>query len=93
MAFVLIYNSILQVLAAFVIFLFGYLVFFVFLIICLLIATGLYESAKWIRAYPVRSVSANSSMSPDFETPAHRGKRSVIPAWSQRLVERLAAGR
>ena len=61
MAFVLSYNTALQVAAAFVIFLFGYLAFFVFLIICLLIATGLYESAKWIRAYAERSVSANSS--------------------------------
>jgi hypothetical protein len=62
MAFVLFYNSILQVLAAFVIFLFGYLAFFVFLIICLLIATGLYETAKWIRAYAEKSVSATSSI-------------------------------
>jgi len=62
MAFVLFYNSILQVLAAFVIFLFGYLAFFVFLMICLLIATGLYESAKLIRAYAEKSVSPNSSI-------------------------------
>jgi hypothetical protein len=62
MAFVLSYNTALQVIAAFVIFLFGYLAFFVFLIICLLIATGLYESGKWIRAYAERSVSANASI-------------------------------
>ena len=62
MAFVLTYNSILQVLAAFVIFIFGYFAFFVFLINSLLIATGLYESAKWIRTYAERSVSATSSI-------------------------------
>jgi len=61
MAFGLFYNSGLQVLAAFVIFFFGYIAFFVFLVICLLIATALYESAKWVRAYGKRSVSANSS--------------------------------
>jgi len=62
MAFVLTYNSILQVLAAFVIFIFGYFAFFVFLIISLLIATGLYESAKWVQAYALRTSSLNSSI-------------------------------
>lgn len=61
MAFGLIYNSILQVLAAFVIFFLGYLALFVILIVTLLIATGLYEGAKWIRAYTVKSASASSS--------------------------------
>lgn len=62
MAFVLIYNSMLQVLAAFVIFLFGYLAFFVLLIATLLIATGLYEGVKWIRAYTIRSSSTINSI-------------------------------
>jgi len=62
MAFVLIYNSILQVLAAFVIFLLGYLAFFVLLIATLLIATGLYEGVKWIRAYTMSSSSTVSSI-------------------------------
>jgi hypothetical protein len=62
MAFVLTYNSILQVLAAFVIFILGYVAFFALLIVTLLFATGLYEGAKWIRAYTVRSASATSSI-------------------------------
>ena len=62
MAFVLIYNSILQVLAAFVIFFLGYFAFFVFLIVTHLIATGLYEGVKWIRACTMRSASASSSI-------------------------------
>lgn len=58
MAFVFAYNSVLQVLAAFVLFIFGYLAFLLFLTVCLFIATGLYEGAKWIQAHGARSVSA-----------------------------------
>jgi hypothetical protein len=61
MVFVLSYNAVLQVFAAFVIFLFGYLALFVLSIICLLIATGLYEVMKRIRAYAVISASARGS--------------------------------
>jgi hypothetical protein len=61
MAFIYAYNSVLQVLAAFVIFLFGYLAFFLLLTACLFIATGLYEGAKWIRMHAVRSASATSA--------------------------------
>jgi hypothetical protein len=74
MAFVLTYNSILQVLAAFVIFLLGYFAFFVFLIMCLFIAISLYEGVIWIRAYAVRSASANSSISPDGQVLQHSAR-------------------
>lgn len=81
MALVLSNNATLQVIAALVVFLFGYLAFFVFLIVCLLIATGLYEGAKAVRFYAVTSGSANRSRSSDVEMPAHREKSFVIPAW------------
>jgi hypothetical protein len=71
MAFVLAFNFALQVFAAFVIFLFGYLAFMALLMTSLLIATGLYEGMKRVRAYAVRSASAPTSISSDLETPAH----------------------
>jgi hypothetical protein len=61
MAFVLYYNAALQVLAAFMIFLIGYVAFFAFLIICLLLATGLYEGTKRIRAYALAFAAAGNS--------------------------------
>jgi len=62
MVLVLIHNSILQALAALVIFIFGYVAFFALLIVTLFLATGLYKGAKWIRAYTVRSASASSAI-------------------------------
>jgi hypothetical protein len=93
MALVLTFNIALQVLAAFVIFVIGYLAFLALLLISLFIATGIYECAKWIRAYAERSASANSSIPADVETPPHREKSFGIPAWRQRLVEMLAGDR
>jgi hypothetical protein len=61
MVFVLSYNAALQVFAAFVLFLFGYFALFAFSVICLLIATGLYEVIKRVRAYAVISASARGS--------------------------------
>jgi hypothetical protein len=71
MAFVLSFNFALQVLAAFVIFLFGYLAFMALLMTSLLIATGLYEGMKRVRAYTVRSATAPTSISSALEAPAH----------------------
>ena len=62
MAFVHSYNAALQVLAAFVIFVFGYIAFFALLAVCLLITAGLYKSAQRIRAWAARSVSATGSI-------------------------------
>jgi hypothetical protein len=92
MAFVLTYNSILQVVAAFVIFVLGYLLSFVFLIVSLLIATSLYQGAIWIRAHMVKS-AINSSVSSDFALPVHHEKGSVILAWTHKLIDGLAPGR
>jgi hypothetical protein len=93
MGLILRFNIALQVIAAFVIFLFGYVALFVSLVICLVIAKGIYEGAKGVRAYAVRSASAKSSISSDIDTPAHRKQSFVIPAWRQRLVEGSVGGR
>ena len=61
MAFILSYNAALQVFAAFAIFLVGFTTLFIFFITCLLIATGLYEVMKRVRAYAVIAASASGS--------------------------------
>jgi hypothetical protein len=93
MAFVLIYNSILQVIAAFVVFLFAYVALFVSLIICLVVAVGIYECAKWVQAYLVNTASASRSASSDAALSVHRQKSSVILAWTHKLIDGLAPGR
>jgi hypothetical protein len=61
------FNIALQVIAAFVIFIFGYVALFVSLIICLAvcfaIGKGIYEGARRVRAYAVRSAPAKASIS------------------------------
>jgi hypothetical protein len=69
MGFVLSFNAVLQVIAAFVIFVLGYVGLFVFLILCLLIATGVYEGVMAIRARRVAFASANNSVSLDGKAP------------------------
>jgi hypothetical protein len=58
-----------QVIAAFVIFIFGYVALFVSLIICLAvcfaIGSGLYEGARRVRAYTVRSAPSKTFVSSD----------------------------
>jgi hypothetical protein len=54
MAFLLTFNSILQVLAAFVIFLFGYLVLMALLLFSFFIVAGLYKGARMIQVYATR---------------------------------------
>jgi hypothetical protein len=80
MAFIFTFNLALQMIAAFVIFLVGYLALMICIMICLVIANGVYEGAKWVGAYGVRSASADSPISSDVETPAHREKSFAIPA-------------
>lgn len=69
--------ELIQVIAAFAIFVFGYVALFCSLMIFLFLAKGLYASAKAVGAYGVRYGSTNSS----------RPKRFVIPPWKQKLVE------
>jgi threonine/homoserine/homoserine lactone efflux protein len=71
MAFILAFNLALQTLAAFVIFILGYLALFVSLLVLLVIAKGIYEGARRVQAYAAGCVSANTFIPPDVETPAH----------------------
>ena len=80
MAFISAFSVALQMLAAFVIFVFGYLALFVFLFTCVVAARVLYRGATWVRAC-ARSVPARPIVSADVEIPAHREKRFVIPVW------------
>jgi hypothetical protein len=63
------FNIALQVIAAFAIFIFGYVALFVSLMIwffvCLVIAKGIYEGAKKVRSYTKRSTPAKTFISSD----------------------------
>jgi hypothetical protein len=63
------FNVALQVIAAFVIFIFGYVALFVSLMIwfflCLVIAKGIYEGAKKVRTFALRSALAKTFTSSD----------------------------
>jgi hypothetical protein len=63
------FNIAAQVIAAFVIFVFGYVALFVSLIICLAVSLaigkGMYECARRVRAYAVRSAPAKTFVSSD----------------------------
>jgi hypothetical protein len=62
-------NLALQVIAAFVIFVFGYVALFVSLVICLAISfgigKGIHEGARRVRAYAVRAAPAKIFISAD----------------------------
>jgi hypothetical protein len=92
MALMLTFNFTLQVVAAFVVFVFGYLALFGSLLVCVAVATGLYKSAERVLAYLARSASADNSIPSDAETLVHREKSFVIPTWKQRLVEAAVGG-
>jgi hypothetical protein len=78
------FNVALQVIAAFAIFIFGYVVLFVSLIISLAVSLaigkGIYEVTRRVRAYAVRSAPANAFISSVVDTSDHRKKRFLIPA-------------
>jgi hypothetical protein len=63
------FNIALQVVAAFVIFILGYVALFVSLIICLAvclaIGSGVYEGTRRVRAYAVRSAPSKTLISSD----------------------------
>lgn len=80
MALLLRFNVPLLMIAAFVIFVLGYLALFVSLLTFLAIAKGLYEGAKRVQAYALRSALENDPISSDAEIPAPREKRFVVPA-------------
>ncbi len=62
-------NAVLPVIAAFVVFILGYLALFVSLMICffvcLVIAKGIYEGAKKVRTYAMKSAPAKTFISAD----------------------------
>ena len=63
------FNAVLPVIAAFVVFIFGYVALFLSLMICfflcLVIAKVIYEGAKKVRTYAMRSAPAKTFISPD----------------------------
>jgi hypothetical protein len=78
------FNAALPVIAALVFFIFGYVALFVSLMICffvcLVIAKGIYEGAKKVRSYAMRSAPANTFISSDVDTLDHRKRPLLIPA-------------
>jgi hypothetical protein len=62
-------SAVLPVIAAFVVFILGYLALFVSLMICffvcLVIAKGIYEGAKKVRTYAMKSAPAKTFISAD----------------------------
>ncbi len=77
------FNFEVQVIAAFVIFVFGYVALFGSLMIFLFLAKGLYESGKAVRAYAVRYGSTNSS----DDAVNRRRARKVDPATVAEYLE------
>jgi hypothetical protein len=76
------FNVALQVIAAFVIFIVGYVALFVSILvcvaICLAIAKGIYEAARRVRAYAVRSAPAKTFTSSDVTLTPGLDSRSLI---------------
>ena len=62
------FNAVLPVIAAFVVFIFGYVALFVslmiFFFVCLVITKGIYEGAK-VRTYAMKSAPAETFISAD----------------------------
>jgi hypothetical protein len=67
MAFIFTFDFVIEMLAAFVIFVIGYLALFISLMVCLALIKGIYEGAKRVRAYAVRSASPNRPISSDAD--------------------------
>ena len=84
--------ELIQVIAAFAIFVFGYVALFGSLMVFLFLAKGLYDSAKAVGAYAVRYGSTNILNSFDIEIRADRQRRLVIPSWKQKPTEAASGG-
>jgi hypothetical protein len=97
MAFVLRFGFVVQIIAAFVIFVLGYISLFVSLMLVMLLVRGLYESVKWVRSSALaRAAAIRSTRSRDaaFDRPVRIS--SMPPANEPRLAEltfRLALNR
>jgi hypothetical protein len=82
MALVLRFGFVAQVVAAFVIFVLGYVGLFVTLMLLMLVIRGLYESAKWIHASAARRASSNPSTSTTTSVGSPFERRAPIPITS-----------
>jgi hypothetical protein len=75
------FNVALQVIAAFAILVFGYIALFVSLIICLAVSLaigkGIYEGARRVQAYAVRSAPAKTFISSDVALTSGLDSRSL----------------
>jgi hypothetical protein len=80
MALLLKFGFAAQVIAAFVIFVLGYIGLFALLMIGLVAVRAFYEGVKWIRAYAARRALANLSASSEGHEFAVRGPFLVMPA-------------
>ena len=78
------FNTVVPVIAAFVVFILGYVALFVSLMICfflfLVTTKGIYEGAKKVRTYAARSAPQIPSFSSDVDTADPRKRRYLIPA-------------
>jgi hypothetical protein len=91
MALVLRFGFAAQVIAAFVIFVLGYVGLFVALMLLMLAVRGLYESAKWIHASAARRAITNSSTSTSTTTAGVAFARRIpIPITSPANQPQLA---
>lgn len=79
--------NLIQGIAAFAIFVFGFVALFGSLMVFLSLAKGLYASAKAVGAYAVKHGSTNGSNLTDFEIQADQQKRLVIPSWKRKPTE------
>jgi hypothetical protein len=75
------FNAVLPVIAALAVFIFGYVALFVSLMICfflcLVIAKGIYEGAKKVRTYAMRSALAKTFISSDVGLTSGLDSRSL----------------
>jgi hypothetical protein len=65
MALILAFNVALQIVAAFVIFVFGYVALLISIIAFLLTAKVIYDGAEWIRAHARKAIPLSTSISSD----------------------------
>jgi len=77
MDLVLRFNFAAQVIAALVVFIFGYIALFGSLMVCLAIAMSVYAGTKRVWVCAVKSISANKSLLSNVETPDYRAKHAA----------------
>jgi hypothetical protein len=79
MSFFTAYNTELQVVAAFLIFIAGYLALFLSLMICLIVGLFIHEGAKRVGSHIAGAFLASSDASSKVETPQNL-KEMTLPA-------------